>query len=234
MAFGGFVFSFAHESLGFAPSPARALNACFWGAITVGRLVAIPVATRFSPAAMLGADLVGCVVAAAALCLAPRCDDGGASIGGGADGGDGGVGVGGGVGGVGGVGVGGGVGDGGDGCPAAAQQPLVWAATVAFGLSMASIFPCVITYAERVISVTGAVTSLFVVGAALGELLVPLLVASLYRQSAASFLDIVVAVAVAQAAAFVGAWRLGGAITRAAASGRPEATSSTELQRAPV
>jgi len=42
-------------------------------------------------------------------------------------------------------------------------------------------------------------------------------------------------VAVAQAAAFFGAWRLGGVITRrAAASGRPEATSSTELQRAPV
>ena len=45
---------------------------------------------------------------------------------------------------------------------------------------------------------------------------------------------IVFVVAVAQAAAFVGAWRLGGVITRAAASGRPEATSSTELQRAPV
>jgi len=35
------------------------LNSAFWGALTIGRLLSIPLAVRFSPKAMLRFDLLG-------------------------------------------------------------------------------------------------------------------------------------------------------------------------------
>ena len=100
-----------------SPSKARGLNAAFWGSLAAGRGLAIPLATRASPQAMLLADCVGCIFAMLLLCLAPRCA--------GAE------------------------------CEDAAGQPTAWAATIFFGFSMASVFPTMLTYAERVMPVTG-------------------------------------------------------------------------------
>ena len=166
---------------------------------------------------MLLADFAGCLLAAALLCVAPPCEgDGGGDGGGGGGGGD-----------------GGGGGGGGDGGACAAGLPLVWLATGLFGLAMASIFPTILTYAERVMPVTGRVASLFVVGAALGEMLVPLLVATLFKLDPSWFVVANLATSAAQLAAFLAAWRLGCRLTKGNTSRATAASSSIELQRSP-
>ena len=122
---------------------------------------------------------------------------------------------------------------GGDGGACAAGLPLVWLATGLFGLAMASIFPTILTYAERVMPVTGRVASLFVVGAALGEMLVPLLVATLFKLDPSWFVIANLATSAAQLAAFLAAWRLGCRLTKGNTSRATAASSSIELQRSP-
>ena len=108
-----------------------------------------------------------------------------------------------------------------------------WLATGLFGLAMASIFPTILTYAERVMPVTGRVASLFVVGAALGEMLVPLLVATLFKLDPSWFVVANLATSAAQLAAFLAAWRLGCRLTKGNTSRATAASSSIELQRSP-
>jgi fucose permease len=55
----------------------------------------------------------------------------------------------------------------------------VWTATVVYGVSLSSAFPNVINHAERILPVSGRVLSVFVVGSACGEMLVPFVIASL-------------------------------------------------------
>jgi hypothetical protein len=55
------------------------------------------------------------------------------------------------------------------------SAPVLWVGTFAYGLSVASIYPSAINYAESHFSVTGRVLSVLVVSASLGEALVPLL-----------------------------------------------------------
>ncbi len=69
VAFGGWVFTYATAlKLGTAASAAY-LTSGFWGALTAGRLASIPLAARFSPRAVLLADLL-IVLAGLALILA--------------------------------------------------------------------------------------------------------------------------------------------------------------------
>ena len=61
-AFGGWIFSYA-TGLRLADGPTAAyLTSTFWGALTVGRLLSIPLAARFSPRVILLADLLGGVL----------------------------------------------------------------------------------------------------------------------------------------------------------------------------
>lgn len=48
------------------------LGSLFWGGITVGRLLAIPLAVRFSTDTLLKANLVGCLLSSAALLAVGR------------------------------------------------------------------------------------------------------------------------------------------------------------------
>ena len=50
-----------------------------------------------------------------------------------------------------------------------------WIATATLGLGMASIFPSGISWVERYIQMTGKATSVFVVGSALGEMVLPVM-----------------------------------------------------------
>ena len=60
--FGGWIYSYA-VGLGLAGATAAAyLTSTFWGALTFGRLISIPIAVRFKPSAILFGDLVGCVL----------------------------------------------------------------------------------------------------------------------------------------------------------------------------
>jgi FHS family Na+ dependent glucose MFS transporter 1 len=70
-SFGGWVYSYALAlKLGSAEGAAY-LASAFWGALTAGRLLAIPLAARFRPRAILLADLVGCLLSVTVILLWP-------------------------------------------------------------------------------------------------------------------------------------------------------------------
>lgn len=132
-SFGGWIFSYA-TGMGLADEAAAAyLTSAFWGALTLGRLLAIPIAARFKPASMLVGDLAGCLASLAVILLWP-------------------------------------------GAAAA-----MWIGALGLGLSMASIFPTVISLAESRMTITGRVTSWFFVGASLGGMTLPWLIGQLFE-----------------------------------------------------
>ncbi len=60
-AFGGWIYSYALALELGSEAGAAYLASAFWGALTVGRLLAIPLAARFRPRSILLADLLGCL-----------------------------------------------------------------------------------------------------------------------------------------------------------------------------
>ena len=70
MAFGGWIYTYADEATGSATT-ARLINSMFWGGLVLGRLVAIPLALRLSPRAMLQLDLLGALASLALLVALP-------------------------------------------------------------------------------------------------------------------------------------------------------------------
>ena len=56
----------------------------------------------------------------------------------------------------------------------------LWLSSAMFGLFMASIFPTVLTLAEGFIPISGKVATIFVVGASLGELVLPAAVGHMF------------------------------------------------------
>lgn len=70
-SFGGWIFSYATK-MGLADETKAAyLNSAFWGALTLGRLLAVPIAVRFKPASILVGDLAGCLVSVTIILLWP-------------------------------------------------------------------------------------------------------------------------------------------------------------------
>jgi FHS family Na+ dependent glucose MFS transporter 1 len=62
VGFGAWVYTYATR-LGLADEASAAyLTAAFWGALTAGRLLSIPLALRFRPRAILAVDLAGCLL----------------------------------------------------------------------------------------------------------------------------------------------------------------------------
>jgi MFS transporter, FHS family, Na+ dependent glucose transporter 1 len=71
VAFGGWIYSYALAlGLGSVTSAAY-LTSAFWGGLTAGRLVAIPVAARVRPRRILLADLLGCILSVAVVLAWP-------------------------------------------------------------------------------------------------------------------------------------------------------------------
>lgn len=65
VSFGGWVYTYS-VSLGLATATSAAyLTSTFWGALTLGRLVGIPIAARVRPRNILLADLLGCIASMA-------------------------------------------------------------------------------------------------------------------------------------------------------------------------
>jgi len=62
VSFGSWVYTYAHR-LGLADATTAAyLTSAFWGALTAGRLLSIPLAARFRPRSIMAANLAGCLV----------------------------------------------------------------------------------------------------------------------------------------------------------------------------
>jgi FHS family Na+ dependent glucose MFS transporter 1 len=71
ISFGSWIYSYA-TTLGLASATGAAyLTSAFWLSFTVGRLVSIPVAIRFTPRQVIPAALAGCLVLAALLVALP-------------------------------------------------------------------------------------------------------------------------------------------------------------------
>jgi FHS family Na+ dependent glucose MFS transporter 1 len=72
VSFGGWIFTFA-VTLNLANETIAAyLTSAFWGALTLGRLLAIPIAARLRPRVILLSDLAGCLVSLSIILLWPN------------------------------------------------------------------------------------------------------------------------------------------------------------------
>ncbi len=109
------------------------LTSAFYGGLTLGRLLGIPLATRLRPRTLLVADLGGAFLGLLVILLGP-------------------------------------------GSVAATA-----AGSALLGLSMASIFPTMISFAERHLAVTGQVTSWLFTGVSLGVIIVPSIVGQFFE-----------------------------------------------------
>ena len=132
-AFGGWIYTYAVALDLSGAAIAAYLTSAFWGALTFGRLVSIPIAARLRPRLILLADLVGCMVSVGVILLW------------------------------------------------ASSPVALWLGAVGLGLSMASFFPTVISFAERRIPITGQVTGWFLVASSVGAMSVPWLIGQLFE-----------------------------------------------------
>jgi FHS family Na+ dependent glucose MFS transporter 1 len=128
VSYGGWVFTYARARSALSEANAAYLTSAFWGALTLGRLVSIPMASRFAPRAVLSGDLAGCLLCLGAMLLFPT------------------------------------------------TSLVLWACSFGFGLFMASIFPTMITLAQRRLTITGVITGWFFIGAGLGGAGLPWLI----------------------------------------------------------
>lgn len=71
-SFGGWIYAYALAQGVADETRAAYLTSAFWGALTLGRLVAVPLAARFRPRAILLGDLCGCLLSAGVLLAWPR------------------------------------------------------------------------------------------------------------------------------------------------------------------
>eukprot|EP01051_Picozoa_sp_SAG22_P012082 SAG22_NODE_1226_length_5115_cov_1.930024_1_plen_507_part_00 len=91
---------------------------------------------------------------------------------------------------------------------------VLWVGTAAFGLSLASVFPSTFTMLERMLPLDGAAASVIMVGSAGGEMLMPLLIGTLFDRpdygGPDSFPAVVAAVGVFGAGVFLVLLKLAG------------------------
>jgi FHS family Na+ dependent glucose MFS transporter 1 len=134
VGFGSWVFTYATTLKLADEATAAYLTSAFWGALTAGRLLAIPLAARLRPRTILAMDLAGCLLSVGLALLWP-----GSTV-------------------------------------------AIWLAAVGAGLFMASVFPTLLSFAERRIVITGRITSLFFVGGSLGAMFLPWLIGQLFER----------------------------------------------------
>jgi FHS family Na+ dependent glucose MFS transporter 1 len=164
-SFGGWIYTYALALDLSGKAAAAYLTSAFWGALTLGRLLAIPIAARFRPVSILLADLGGCLVSLGILLLWPN-------------------------------------------------SVATWLGTVGLGLSMASIFPTLLSLAERRMHINGQVTGWFLAGSGLGGMGLPWFIGQLFESvgprstMAVIAVDLLVAVGILAALAFYSTRRL--------------------------
>lgn len=132
-SFGGWVYTYAVKLELTSETVAAYLTSAFWGSLTLGRLLAIPIAARLGPRSILLGDLVGCLASVGVVLLWPD------------------------------------------------SLTALWLGTLGMGLSMASLFPGSLSLAERYTTITGQVTSWFVIGASVGVMSLPWLIGQLFE-----------------------------------------------------
>lgn len=132
VSFGGWVYTYAVDLKLADIQTAALLTSFFWGALTAGRLLSIPIALRAQPRRILLVDLVGVIVSFLIVLFWPV-----PSVG-------------------------------------------LWVGSIAIGLFMASIFPTMLSFAEKRMAMSGKVTGYFFIGSSLGGMFVPWLCGQLF------------------------------------------------------
>jgi MFS transporter, FHS family, Na+ dependent glucose transporter 1 len=74
VGFGGWVYTYTTSQSFGTPTLAAAINAAFWAAFTVGRLISIPLAVRLKPQMILWIDLGGVVLSTLIILLFPSAE----------------------------------------------------------------------------------------------------------------------------------------------------------------
>lgn len=133
IGFGGWIHTYTLRMNLADEAAAAYLTSAFWGALTLGRFIAIPIAARLTPQTLLLIDFIGSLISVFIILSAN-------------------------------------------------SLPAVWIGTLGFGLSMASVFPTLLAFAERRMRITGKMTSWFGVGAASGAMTLPLLIGLLFER----------------------------------------------------
>ncbi len=151
VSFGGWIYTYA-LTLGLAGVKTAAyLTSAFWGALTLGRLLSIPLAARLRPSVLLGGGLLGTLLAISALLIWRD------------------------------------------------SAVVVWAGTIAAGLSMAGIFPVTITLANSLMSMTGRIAAWFFVGSSAGGMVIPWLIGQRFESVGAQVTMLIIFVDMALA-----------------------------------
>jgi MFS transporter, FHS family, Na+ dependent glucose transporter 1 len=133
VSYGSWIYSYVlRMNLG-DENMAAYLTSIFWGALTIGRLIAVPIATRLRPRAILLADLIGCFISIAIALVW------------------------------------------------SGSLAAITAASICIGLSMASIYPTALTFAERRMKITGQVTGFLIVGGSAGSMVVPMIIGQMFE-----------------------------------------------------
>jgi FHS family Na+ dependent glucose MFS transporter 1 len=157
LSFGGWIYSYALLTGIARKAGAAYLTSTFWGALTLGRLLGIPVSTRLKPGTMLFTDITGCLVACGIILVWRE------------------------------------------------SLPAVVVGTAVMGLSIASLFPTSINFAERSMDVTGKITSFFLVGSSVGSMFFPWLIGQFFESFGPHIMVIVILAALSTALAVVAA-----------------------------
>lgn len=174
LSFAGWIYTYAIELHLANAVTAGYLTSLFWGALTLGRLLSIPLANRISPQRLLLLDISGqIIILLLMLSAGPR---GG----------------------------------------------IVWVVSFGFGFTMASIFPTLMSLAERNMPISGRTTSWFLVSASLGVMTMPWVIGQLFEQVGPQGLVWVLTAAVLAAALTLGLFNL--VCRRQAASVLPQNT----------
>jgi fucose permease len=160
LGFGGWIYTYGLETGVADPVTAGYLTSLFWGSLTLGRLLSIPLAARLRPQVMLALDLVGLFLS---LALLLGWSD---------------------------------------------TPGVVWVAAAGYGLSMANVFPTLMTLAEATMPITGRVTSAFLVGSSLGSMAIPWLMGQAFDQRGPQSIGVVLLLGTLLAAVVFAAFQL--------------------------
>lgn len=130
--FTGWIYTYAVQLHLASAESAALLTSLFWGGLTIGRLLSIPISVRVKPRTILLVDLLGVIASFCIVLFWP------------------------------------------------ARAVGIWAGAILMGLSQASVFPTMLSFAEKRMAISGKVTGYFFVGSSLGCMIVPWLCGQLF------------------------------------------------------
>lgn len=135
ISFSGWIFTYVTKLDLANATNAAYLTSIYWGALTLGRLVAIPLSMRYKPILILRADFTGALISLLAMIIWPK------------------------------------------------SLTAVIVTSAGLGFTLASIYPTTMTFAEKIMPISGRVVGLFAVGNYAGAMLVPWIIGYLIESA---------------------------------------------------